>query len=178
MDRAGFFVKTQRSSVMDWICTEQDYDREYVIAQLDRHSVKRLSGCIEWSGSKGKGGYGVLYATRRPKRRRVGAHRAAWLVRRGDIPAGLVPDHLCRNTSCVNVKHMEVVTNAINTRRGDHTRKRGRSGVRPGRAIHTCRKHDRDDGYLHKNKAGYQSWTCRICRREAVKRYRARKRQS
>src|SRR5690606_27089460 len=35
----------------------------------------------------------------------------------GPIPAGLVIDHLCGNTSCCNPEHLEAVTNAENMRR-------------------------------------------------------------
>jgi hypothetical protein len=32
----------------------------------------------------------------------------------GDIPDGLVLDHLCRNTKCCNPAHLEPVTNRVN----------------------------------------------------------------
>jgi HNH endonuclease len=35
----------------------------------------------------------------------------------GPVPKGLTIDHLCRNTSCVNPAHMEVVTRAENNQR-------------------------------------------------------------
>jgi hypothetical protein len=45
------------------------------------------------------------------------AHR--WIVEyeRGPIPDGMVVDHLCRNRGCVNVDHLEVVTQQVNARR-------------------------------------------------------------
>lgn len=49
------------------------------------------------------------------------AHRIAWVLERGEIPAGLVPDHLCRVRNCIRVDHLELVTNAENVRRGGHT---------------------------------------------------------
>ena len=45
------------------------------------------------------------------------AHRIAWMELNSEIPQGLVIDHLCRNTMCVNVDHLEVVTNTENLRR-------------------------------------------------------------
>lgn len=41
-------------------------------------------------------------------------HRLAY----GDVPPGLVVDHLCRNRGCINPAHLEAVTNEENIRRG------------------------------------------------------------
>jgi hypothetical protein len=46
------------------------------------------------------------------------AHRAAYELFVGTIPAGLTIDHLCANKSCVNPTHLEVVSRGENTRRG------------------------------------------------------------
>lgn len=156
----------------NWICTEDDYDRQYVLSQLAKHTKLCESGCIEWTGGLAKDGYGILYATRRPNRRKVGAHRAAWLVHRGDIPSGLLLDHLCRNPLCVNVEHMEIVTFRVNALRGILGAKRGHG--HHGRQLHSCGKHQRENGYIYTNKVGDQRWVCRICRNEATARYKAR----
>lgn len=70
--------------------------------------------CIEWHGPIDRNGYGktTLHG------RTTGAHRAAWIIARGEIDDGLVVDHLCRNRSCVNVNHMELVTPRENVLRG------------------------------------------------------------
>lgn len=133
-------------------------------------------GCWEWSGRIDRYGYGCFRFSEAGVGRMTGAHRAAWLAFEGDIPGDLVIDHLCRNTRCVNTAHLDLVSNAVNALRADHSNKAGRSG-RPrhlhGTEPHFCLKHGREDGYLFENKAGYTQWTCRICRRERTARYRA-----
>jgi hypothetical protein len=94
---------------------------------LDRKTKERLlnkikigDGCWEWQGSKDKSGYGV-FSMKNSSGLHKGfrAHRVTYEVLIGDIPDGLVIDHLCRNTSCVNPTHLEPVTNAENIRRGE-----------------------------------------------------------
>lgn len=71
--------------------------------------------CLPWPPERvGARGYGYLYADGKT----WAAHRYAWTVERGPIPAGMTVDHLCRNRACVNVEHMELVTRAENVMRG------------------------------------------------------------
>ena len=72
-------------------------------------------GCWVWTGSSSKpwpsaGEYGK-YTNRGV------AHRVAYEMTVGPIPAGLELDHLCLNTLCVNPDHLEPVTRAENMRR-------------------------------------------------------------
>lgn len=51
------------------------------------------------------------------------AHVWIYEQARGPVPDGLVVDHLCSNTRCVNPLHLEaVVTNTENVRRGRNTK--------------------------------------------------------
>lgn len=47
------------------------------------------------------------------------AHRVSYKLFNGEIPKKMQIDHICRNTLCVNPKHLEVVTARENTVRGD-----------------------------------------------------------
>ena len=76
-----------------------------------------------------------------------GAHRISYQMIVGEIPEGLEIDHLCRVRHCVNPDHLEVVTHKANMERS-----------------------------VHRNslKVECQSRGCRICRTEAVRRWRAK----
>lgn len=73
-----------------------------------------LSGsCWIWTGAT-VAGYGAV----KRDRRKVRAHRYVYEAMVAPIPEGLVLDHLCRVTRCVNPDHLEAVTIGENVRRG------------------------------------------------------------
>lgn len=72
------------------------------------------TGCWPWLAGKQRG-YGRFMGSDKRVHR---AHRIAYELLRGPIPAGLVIDHLCRNRGCVNPAHMEPVTHVENVMRG------------------------------------------------------------
>lgn len=77
--------------------------------------LKDRNGCWNYTRSKSKKGYGKLSAWGKF----MLAHRVSYIVFRGEIPKGLFLDHLCRNPSCINPKHLEIVTNRENILRGE-----------------------------------------------------------
>lgn len=78
--------------------------------KVDRRSD---SECWPWLAYRNAKGYGQVSVngTVRP------AHRVAYELLVGPIPADLTLDHLCRNTGCVNPVHLEPVTASENTHR-------------------------------------------------------------
>lgn len=72
------------------------------------------NNCIVWIGARTERGYGRLVVAGV----RHSPHRFAWEYRFGNLPKELVLDHLCRNTSCVNMAHLEPVSNRENVLRG------------------------------------------------------------
>lgn len=86
--------------------------------------VVQEGDCWVWTASKFNSGYGKITFNER----QMGAHRASWLVFRGDIPAGICVLHKCDNRPCVNPDHLFLGTNLDNVRD-----KQAKGRARPGR---------------------------------------------
>lgn len=85
--------------------------REKIETSLDTESNPH--GCWVWTAGKDRHGYGaVRWAAKVHK-----VHRAYLKELGHDVPDGMDVDHLCRNPSCANPNHLEVVTHAENMRR-------------------------------------------------------------
>lgn len=76
-------------------------------------------GCWLWTGFRRPAGYGQTGRNRGSAKQ---AHRVAYEMLVGPIPAGMELDHLCRMTPCVNPAHLEPVTPAENRRRAIRAR--------------------------------------------------------
>jgi hypothetical protein len=78
--------------------------------------VEWTPACWLWKGHT-SGGYGYIRAFGK-YHGWLRAHRVSYMLHVGPIPDGLVLDHLCRNTRCVNPDHLEPVTIGENVLRG------------------------------------------------------------
>jgi hypothetical protein len=123
--------------------------------------VADIGNCWIWTGETDRHGYGRL----RHKNRKWGAHRLAWTLANGPIPAELTVDHLCFNVLCCNPSHLRLLTHADNA-----------ANQRSARATHCTNGHEYtpDNTYLRPARGGGQR-DCRACIRDRVRRYRSRK---
>ena len=77
--------------------------------------VNKTDTCWLWTAGLTTDGYGH-FAEHRISRR---AHRIAYEMLVGPIPVGLTVDHLCRERTCQNPAHMELVPPGVNAMRGN-----------------------------------------------------------
>lgn len=135
-----------------------------VPVRLERLSARcPVTGCWFWLSELGGGGYGRL--TVNGVRR--SAHRLSYELIRGPIPEGLTLDHLCRQRSCINPDHLEVVTSRENSLRGYGV------GAMCARQTHCKRGHAfTPEGVVMDN--GAAECRCRRCDSERSRRARAK----
>lgn len=119
------------------------------------------NGCWQWLGSQGAKGYAQWHIAGKI----IYVHRYAYNVLVGEIPPELIIDHLCRNRSCVNPEHIELVTQRENILRGIGLAAQGSV------ATHCPQGHPYDD----QNTYIYQGRRyCRACGRQRTSNYEKR----
>ena len=116
--------------------------------------VRDSDSCWSWTGSTNSSGYGQF----RHKGVKINAHRFSFELLRGEIPAGLELDHLCRNRRCVNPDHLEPVTSFVNKMRG-----RSFSALNAAKT-HCSRGHAFTPTNTRKRPSGWRE--CRACRKQ------------
>ena len=128
-----------------------------------------MGGCWLWMAAVDPTGYGRVGAYRADGAYYVRfAHRVAYELHRGPIPACLVLDHRCRVPCCVNPWHLEPVTSKENILRGVGI------AAQYARRSACSNGHDYTPETLRAMPDG--SRRCRVCDRAANRRARAKRR--
>lgn len=122
--------------------------------------TRPATDCVVWIGAQNSKGYGCFAIDRVSHL----AHRLAWEAVNGPIPDGMTLDHLCRVRSCVNVDHLEVVSNAENVRRA--------KALAVGDTCSRGHLIAKDSDIYRRTRGGQE---CRTCRREASARDRQKR---
>lgn len=77
--------------------------------------VVRTAGCHVWTGATTGHPTHPYGSFRLGSGSNYPAHRIAWVIEHhSEIPKGLVIDHLCGITRCVNPSHLRLVTQRVN----------------------------------------------------------------
>lgn len=106
-------------------------------------------------GHYNKYGHGRVTIQQKGKTYNFAVHRVMYENMVGEIPEGLTLDHLCRVPPCINPKHLEPVTLAVNTLRGF-----GPTAIN-ARKTHCTRGHALEGNNLEQSKRGWRE--CRTC---------------
>jgi hypothetical protein len=145
-----------------------------VLSKIDKNGPipdynPSLGPCWIWTGftHPGRGHYGRFsYRLPNGQKKQAVAHRLVYRLLRGEVPAELELDHLCRVHQCVNPDHLEPVTPKINQYRG-----MGFASVNAAKT-HCATRHPYNHANTYIDKHGYRH--CRPCRAAAEARRRMR----
>jgi len=127
--------------------------------------VTKTQSCWLWLGYVDKDGYGSHYTRVNGPTKNYRAHKLSYVLNVGEVPDGLVLDHICRVRNCVNPDHLRVVTNRVNVLAGI-----GITAINARKAV--C-KHGHE--FTPENTAvdNLGKRYCRRCRMDYQRRYRA-----
>lgn len=120
---------------------------------MDKYELRvdKTDTCWNWTGAR-RPPYGVVTI----KGKAHGIHRVFYEHYIGKIEQGMVIDHLCRNTLCVNPEHLEQVTNSENAKRAIPYR------TKPHHQKTVCKYgHELNEGNLYYSKQGVRR--CKTC---------------
>lgn len=113
--------------------------------------IEKTETCWLWKGYKRPNGYSAMMYNSKNQY----VHRVSYQIHKGEIPEGLVIDHLCRVRHCANPEHLEAVTLKENLLRGNtlQAKYKNRDACSNG--------HKYTKETMHLDKDGFRK--CRLC---------------
>lgn len=123
------------------------------------------SGCLLWTGSKNRRGYGQIAISSSTPRL---AHRVAWLLSNGSWPKQCLL-HSCDTPACVEISHLREGTRADNNAEMD-AKGRSRRGIAQSSKTHCVRGHEFSGNNLRRDG---RRRICRTCKRDSMRARRA-----
>lgn len=135
--------------------------RESVVRALQKICSTNEKGCwlLPGGDSNSSGHKRVQY-----QNVTYGAHEFFYETLVGPVPPGLVLDHTCCETSCVNPKHLDPCTRGENTRRA----KQRLTVCKAGHPLSGENLYMRPDGYR----------ACRTCQRSRNRKHEEKKKEA
>lgn len=102
---------------------DEAYKKQKYVQRFQKNVIKK-EGCWCWKGSIHKTGYAPFksYGGKNGT-----AHRASWIIYKGEIPKDKYVLHKCDNRQCVNPEHLFLGT-AKDNAEDRQEKKRGKSG--------------------------------------------------
>lgn len=110
-------VSGELPSVVDQYATAEESLRE---------RSERRGKCLIWTGTKNQKGYGRLAN----RGRLESAHRVAYELSTGPIPAGMEIDHICFDRACIEPSHLRIVSRSQNSQHRRGAQPNSKSGIR------------------------------------------------
>lgn len=129
--------------------------------------IEGTDECVEWPGRCDKRGYGRVSRLTAPCFGTDLAHRIAYIVTHGEIPDELTVDHDCFNPSCVNPRHLGLLT------RLDNSVKQRKAEAAAART-HCVNGHEWVEANTYR-RPGKTGRVCRVCVTQSQVRYRNRR---
>jgi len=127
---------------------------------LSRCEPIPFSGCWIWSKAWDRHGYAAVTVKRDGVFRRTEGHLAAYIIKNGPVPDGMMLDHRCRVRACCNPDHLEPVTPKENYDRGLAELPRRAAAMRNARqACPRC-----GTAWSHATWAIGERRVCRVCK--------------
>lgn len=143
------------------------YPRPLTVEERFWAKVDKTDDCWLWTAHRQATGYGQFSPS---PGHPVGAHRFAWELAHGPIPAGMYVCHHCDVRACVRVDHLFLGSPRDNM--ADMVAK----GRGTGSITHCKYGHEftPENTRVYKRRDGITARICRACRREQERERRAR----